>query len=128
MSGSKRVNRDKLAIRRHRMETDTSLVANLVVHNWMVANLVVDHWMVANLVVRHWMVANLVVHQCWMGINVVLQGRAVDSQGVERRLDRCLYWVNGLKSIGRLLWGVCQCYRELGRLRISECDRDMVNI
>ena len=41
-------------------------------------------------VVHHWMVTNLVVYQCWVAINLVLQGRAVDSQGVERGLDRCL--------------------------------------
>jgi len=114
VSGSKRVNGDKLAIRRQRMKADTSLV----VHHLVAASLVVHHRMVANLMVELW----------WMGINVVVQVRAVDSQSVEGGLDRCLYWVDCLKSIGRLLWGVCQCYRQLGRLRISECDGDMVNI
>ena len=66
MSGSERVNRDKLAIRRQRMKADTSLV----VHHWVVANLMVEQW--------------------WVGINVVVQGRAVDSQSVEGGLDRRL--------------------------------------
>ena len=71
MSSSKRVSRDKLAIRGQRMKAGTSLV----VHHWMV---------------HHRMVANLMVEQWWMGINVVVQGRAVHSQSVEGGLDRRL--------------------------------------
>ena len=76
MSGSKRVNGDKLAIRRQRMKADTSLV--------------VHHLVAASLVVHHRVVANLMVEQWWMGINVVVQGRAVHSQSVEGGLDRRL--------------------------------------
>ena len=63
-----------MAVMRHWMEAYASLV--LVV--------------VPNLVVYHWMVPNLVVYQCWVAINLVVQGHAVDSQGVEGGLDTSL--------------------------------------
>ena len=78
----------------HWMEADTSMV--LVVHHWMVASLVVYYGMVANLMVHYWMVANLVMHHCWcwMVIDLVVQGCAVDSQSVERGwLGRCLGFI-----------------------------------
>ena len=83
----------------HWMEADTSvvllvhhwMVASLMVHHWTMANLVVCHWMVANLMVHHRMVSNLVVYHCWLAIDLVVQGRAVDRQRVVRgRLGRRL--------------------------------------
>ena len=62
------------------------VVANLMVHFWVLSNLVVHYWMVVNLVVHYRIVVNLVVHHCWcwMVIDLVVQGCAVDSQSVER--------------------------------------------
>ena len=78
-----------MAVMRHWMEAYASLV--LVV--------------VPNLVVYQWMVPNLAVYQCWMAINLVVQGHAVDCQGVvggpDRRLGCSSYCVrsgNQLKN------------------------------
>ena len=78
-----------MAVMRHWMEAYASLV--LVV--------------VPNLVVYQWMVPNLAVYQCWVAINLVVQGHAVDCQGVvggpDRRLGCSSYCVrsgNQLKN------------------------------
>jgi len=105
------------------MEADTGMV--LVVHRWMVGNLMEHYGMLANLMVHQWVVSNCVVGHCWMVINLVVEGRAVDSQSVERGwLGRRLDGVDCLKSI----WGMCQCHGALRRLRISEIDRHMVDV
>ena len=76
-----------------------------VMRHWMEAYASLVVVFVPNLVVYHWMVPNLVVYHCWVTINLVVQGHAVDCQGVvggpDRRLGCSSYCVrsgNQLKN------------------------------